>query len=133
MKLKNTRDLIETVTEDARELATTAGHEIKGRASEVGDTARSATERARNVAVDQLVKVGVVEPPRRRRPPLLVRLVFVSAVVAGIVFVVRSLRSPAAAGDDTATGEAEGPATPPAATGNGEAAPSQAGSGRAAR
>jgi hypothetical protein len=133
MQLKNTRDLIESVTEDARELATTAGHEIKGRASEVGDTARSATERARDVAVDQLVKVGIVDPPRRRRPPLLVRLVVVSAVVAAIVFLVRSLRSPAAAGDDTARAEAGGPSTAPAPASNGEAAQSQAGSGSATR
>lgn len=92
--------------------------EVRGRAGDVGtmtrEAARSAGERVRTTAADQLVKAGkAVEPESSRGRPRAIYLLVVPAVVAGIVLVVRAARSRMAAGEETA-GEATGAEGPSA-------------------
>jgi hypothetical protein len=118
---RSTRDVIGTVAEDTRGLASTAGHEVL-----------SVTERARSGVADKLAgAAGAVEPSRSRLPRPAV-LVAVLAAVAAVVWAARN-RSRSAATDEATEADEPAPTTAASPTGakaNGVAT-TPAGSGRA--
>jgi hypothetical protein len=84
---------------------------IRSRADDVGsatrEAARSAGDRVRTTAADQLVKAGkAVEPDRSSGRSRLLYLLVVPALVAGAVWLARAVRTRTAAGETA--GEAEG-------------------------
>jgi hypothetical protein len=119
---------------------------IRSRAGDVGsatrEAARSAGDRVRTTAADQLVKAGkVVEPDRSSGRSRLLYLLVVPVLVAGAVWVARAVRTRTAAGETA--GEAEGGAEAekteradgskaPATSTNGRARPERAAAGRGA-